>query len=86
MTANAYVLLRVVPDKTQEVKERLSQIPGALVREVFGPHDLVVELEADTTVDITSTVSFKIRSIPHVTQTITCMWVAGAFSGDAGGD
>lgn len=80
MAANAYVLLKVQPDKTEEVKSRLRSIPGAIVREVLGPHDFVIELVADTPVDITSIVSFKIRRIPYVKETITCMWVENAFS------
>lgn len=80
MATNAFVLLKVKPEKTEEVKRRLHRIPGAIVREVLGPHDLVVELTADTPVDITSMVSFKIRRIPYVTETITCICVEGAFT------
>ena len=84
MPANAYVLLKVVPEKTQEVLARLREIPNAVVHEVLGPHDIVVELEADTNVDIRSIVSFKIRSIPHVTESVTCLWFEDTFHDAAG--
>ena len=78
MAANAYVLLNVEPQKTDEVAERLSAIPRALIRQVLGPYDMIVELAEDTAVDITSVVRTKIRSIPGVTATVTCLWLEGA--------
>ena len=77
MVANAYVLLDVEPQRTSEVLKRLQAIPRGIVQEVLGPYDMVVELAEDTSVDITSTIR-KIRSIPGVTNTITCMWVESA--------
>ena len=86
MPANAYVLITVEPARTDKVVNRLHTIPGALVREVTGPYDVVVELEKDTTVDITSVVRSKIRSIPGVTSTTTCVWFEGSFGQGAGGE
>ena len=77
MAANAYVLLNVEPQRTAQVLERLQAIPRGIVQEVLGPYDMVVELSEDTTVDVTSAVR-KIRSIPGVTDTITCLWIEGA--------
>lgn len=74
MAANAYVLLTVDPPSTSAVRQRLQAIPGAIVREVLGPYDIVVELEADTPEDITSIVRNKIRPISGVTSTVTCLW------------
>ena len=85
MAANAYVLLNVEPQKTHEVMERLEAIPRALVREVLGPYDIIVELDEDTAVDITSVVASKIRPVPGITQSITCMWIEGADT-QAGGE
>jgi len=86
MPANAYVLLNVDPAHTGDVVRQLSTIPGALVREVTGPYDVVVELERDTVVNITSLVRTKIRTIPGVTSTLTCLWIEGSFGQDAGGE
>ncbi len=85
MLAIAYVLLTVEPQRTEEVLRRLQAIPRALVREVLGPYDIVVELSEDTSVDITSVVRSKVRSIPGVTNTITCMCIEGANM-QAGGE
>lgn len=75
MAVNAYVLLTVEPARTQAVAERLRAIPRAIVHEVLGPYDIVVELEADTPEDLTSVLRAKIRSIVGVTATVTCIWL-----------
>ena len=85
MAAHAYVLLNVEPAVTDNVIKQLRAIPGAFIREVLGPYDVVVELEKDTAVDITAVVRTKIRSIRGVTSTTTCMWFEGAYGLEAGG-
>lgn len=77
MAVNAYVLVNVDPQESVNVLERLQAIPKAFVREVLGPYDFVVELEEDTVVDITSIVRAKIRPVPGVTSTVTCLWTEG---------
>lgn len=74
MAANAYILITVEPAQTRAVGERLRTIPGALVREVLGPYDFVVEIEADTEEDLTAVLRNKIRPISGVTSTVTCLW------------
>ena len=74
MSANAYVLITVEPARTEAIRERLQAIPGSFIREVLGPFDFIVEIEADTPEDITHIMRSKIRSIPGVTSTITCPW------------
>ena len=73
MAASAIILLNVEPAKTQEVLARLRAIPAAYVREVLGPYDVVVELEADTGEDITAILRSKVRPISGVASTVTCM-------------
>ena len=75
MAANAYVLLSVDPPRTQAIVERLRTIPRAIVHEVLGPYDVVVELEEDTREDLTAVVRSKIRPVPGITSTITCLWL-----------
>ena len=55
--------------------ERLRSIPGAIVQEVMGPYDVVVELQSDTPEDITAVLRHKIRSVDGVTNTVTCPWI-----------
>jgi uncharacterized membrane protein len=78
MAANAYVLLTVEPQLTDEVAARLEAIPRALVRQVLGPYDMIVELSEDTAVDVTAVVRSKIRPIPGVASTVTCLWLDGS--------
>lgn len=75
MTANAYILITVEPARTHEVIEQLRTIPEAFVREVLGPYDVIVELEADTPEDITAILRHKVRPLRGVTNTVTCMWL-----------
>ena len=74
MATNAYILINVEPARTAEVLERLDAISGAAVREVLGPYDVVVELEAGTPEDITAILRHRIRPISGVTNTVTCLW------------
>jgi DNA-binding Lrp family transcriptional regulator len=74
MAANAYVLINVAPASTGAVVERLRAIAGAVVREVLGPYDVIVELEADTQEDITAILRHKIRPLYGITNTVTCIW------------
>ena len=73
MAANAYVLINVEPARTAPVFEELRAIQGAIVHEIMGPYDMVVELEMDTPEDIFGLVRNKIRSVHGVTNTVTCM-------------
>ncbi|MFQ6029548.1 MAG: chaperone NapD [Dehalococcoidia bacterium] len=74
MAANAYILVNVEPTKTTAVVQRLREVPGAIVQEVLGPYDIVVELEADTQEDITALLRHRIRPVDGVTNTVTCIW------------
>lgn len=75
MAASAYILVNIDPTKTTKVVKRLETVSGAIVREVMGPYDAVIELERDTVEDLTSAIASKIRSIPGGTATVTCLWI-----------
>lgn len=66
--------LKAIKQAFEGSKVRLKSIPGAIVREALGPYDVVVELEADTTEDITAILRHKIRPIHGITNTVTCIW------------
>ncbi len=74
MAANAYILINTEPPKTREVVERLNGLRGILVREVLGPYDIVVELEADTHEDLVGILRQRILPINGIVDTITCLW------------
>ncbi|MBC8280768.1 MAG: Lrp/AsnC ligand binding domain-containing protein [Chloroflexi bacterium] len=73
MAANAFILVNADPTSTDEVIKKLGAISGAVVHEVLGPYDFVVDLEADTQEDITAVLRNKIRPIKGVTNTVTCI-------------
>ncbi len=73
MAANAFVLINVDPEKTRAVVDQLERISGAVVHEVLGPYDIVVDMEADTQEDLTAVLRNKIRPIHGVTNTVTCI-------------
>ncbi len=73
MAANAFVLINVDPENTRTVVDQLERISGAVVHEVLGPYDIVVDIEADTQEDLTATLRNKIRPIHGVTNTVTCI-------------
>ena len=73
MAANAYIMVNVDPIHTQNVLNKLQAITGAVVREVLGLYDFVVDLEADSQEDITAILRHKIRPIKGVTNTVTCI-------------
>ncbi|MCH7736001.1 MAG: hypothetical protein IH872_01235 [Chloroflexi bacterium] len=63
MAANAYILINADPTSTTEVAQKSKAISGAVVHEVQGPYDFVVDLEADTQEDITAILRHKVRPI-----------------------
>ena len=73
MAANCYILVNVEPAKTRAVVEKLQGISGAIVHEVMGPYDMVVDVEADTHEDLTAMLRNKIRPIHGITNTVTCI-------------
>ena len=74
MATNAYVLINTEPTKTQNIVERLRAIDGSYVREVLGPYDIVLELEAATPEDLTEMLRHRVRPISGITNTVTCLW------------
>jgi DNA-binding Lrp family transcriptional regulator len=81
MSVNAYILINAERESIPEVLERLCAIPGGIVREVFGPYDVVVELETGTPEDLTEIVRHNISPIQGITNTVTCMWYAKDVTG-----
>lgn len=73
MAAHAFILVNADPTSTEKVIQNLKSISGAVVHEVLGPYDFVVDLEADTQEDITAIMRNKIRPIAGVTNTVTCI-------------
>ena len=75
MESHAYVLINVEPARTQRVIAHLRTIPGATVREVLGPYDIIMELEAEAPEYVTAILREKIRPVAGITSTVTCPWI-----------
>ena len=70
--AKAFIMITTEPTETQRIGERLRNMRGAVVYEVLGPFDFIVDMEADTPEDLTSTLRNNVRSISGVSATLTC--------------
>ena len=73
--AYATVLINTEPTETQAVFDRLEQIPNTKARQVMGPYDIIVEIQADASEYIGKVLREKIRPIKGVTNTVTCVWL-----------
>lgn len=73
--ARVFVFIEVIPAKTKIIVAQLRDIRCAVVREVFGPYDIVVELEVNGREYITSTLREQIRSLDGVIHTVTCICI-----------
>lgn len=70
--AKAFIMITAEPSETQRIGERLRNMRGAVVYEVLGPFDFIVDMEADSPEDLTSTLRNNVRSITGVSATLTC--------------
>ena len=72
----AFILINTETNLTKQTVDRIRRLEGVLkVHEVLGPYDLVVELEATLLEEITEILRAKIRPIPGVRNTVTCVSV-----------
>jgi DNA-binding Lrp family transcriptional regulator len=73
MSAKAFVMVKVEPTATRRVVEQLKELSGAVVYEVLGPYDIVLDIEADTQEDLTAVLRNSVRTQAGVTDTVTCI-------------
>jgi DNA-binding Lrp family transcriptional regulator len=76
MAAKAFILVSCEPARTQAVGDRLRGIQGALVYEVMGPFDFILDIETDTPENLNNVLRSKVRAIAGVTDTLTCIVMA----------
>ena len=72
MSAKAFVMVKVEPAATRKVVEQLKKPSGAVVYEVLGPYDIVLDIEANTQEDLTAVLRNSVRTQVGVTDTVTC--------------
>jgi DNA-binding Lrp family transcriptional regulator len=68
----AYIFIEARPAKAQEVKDKISQIPGAKnVHLVTGPYDIVALVEAPDIKALGALVISQIQVVEGVNKTLT---------------
>lgn len=73
MGVQAYVLVQTAVGRAVEVSQRIRTLTGVRVaRDVTGPYDVVVEVEADTMDDLGRLVVAQVQQVPGITRTVTC--------------
>ncbi len=69
----AYVFLTVDPGQSKAIIQKLHDIPKAVAREIFGPYDIVVEIERQSPAEISAVIQGEIRNLYGVTSSMTCI-------------
>ncbi len=76
--ANAYILLETTPGSIRDVASMLREIEELhTVDVVTGPHDIIVVLDAADMETLGDLLAEKVRTIPGVVRTTTCIGVPG---------
>ena len=66
-----YILATCVPGNEKEVIQKIKELPNVSeVNGIMGKHDIFVKIQADDVTKVDSTIS-KVRTVPHVTHTIS---------------
>ena len=73
MSAKAFVIVKVEPAATRKVVEQLKKPFEAVVYEVLGPYDIILDIESDTQEDLTAVLRNSVRTQVGVTDTVTCI-------------
>ncbi|MBI5043715.1 MAG: Lrp/AsnC ligand binding domain-containing protein [Nitrospirae bacterium] len=76
MSLSAYVLIRVVGDKTESAFKFISALKGVKsVHTVTGPYDIIALVEAPDLKGLGEMILSKIRTLDGVRETTTCIVV-----------
>lgn len=74
MAISAFVLVDVIGDHTKSAFKTITRLPGVKhVYAITGPHDLIVDIEADTLENLNELVLSRLRSVDGVTKTTTAI-------------
>lgn len=74
----AYVLVNCHLGFEKPVIEQLKKIPEVKeARGTFGAYDIVVKVEADDTAKLREAITWKVRKVPNIQDTITLLKVEG---------
>jgi DNA-binding Lrp family transcriptional regulator len=66
-----YILATCIPGNEKEVIQKIKELPNiSEVNGIMGKYDIFVKIESDDVLKVDSTIS-KVRSVPHVTNTMS---------------
>jgi len=72
-----YILATCVPGNEKEVITNIKSLPNVVeVNGVMGKYDIFIKVSADTPLTVDSSIS-KVRSVPHITSTLTMSAIYG---------
>ena len=72
-----YILATCVPGNEKEVIQMIKEIPNVVeVNGIMGKYDIFVKIQAGEVMKVDSTIS-KVRSVPHVTSTVSIPAIYG---------
>lgn len=66
-----YILATCIPGNEKEVIQKIRELPNIVeVNGIMGKYDIFVKIAADDVTKVDSTIS-KVRTVPHITSTIS---------------
>jgi len=72
-----YILATCVPGNEKEVIQMIKEIPNVVeVNGIMGKYDIFVKIQAGEVMKVDLTIS-KVRSVPHVTSTVSIPAIYG---------
>lgn len=72
-----YILATCIPGNEKEVIQMIKEIPNVVeVNGIMGKYDIFVKIQAGEVMKVDSTIS-KVRSVPHVTSTVSIPAIYG---------
>ncbi len=72
-----YILATCIPGNEKEVIQKIKEIPNVVeVNGIMGKYDIFVKIQASEVMKVDSTIS-KVRSVPHVTSTVSIPAIYG---------
>ena len=72
-----YILATCIPGNEKEVIQKIKEIPNVVeVNGIMGKYDIFVKIQAAEVMKVDSTIS-KVRSVPHVTSTVSIPAIYG---------
>jgi DNA-binding Lrp family transcriptional regulator len=72
-----YVLATCIPGNEKEVIQEIKKLPNVIeVNGIMGKYDIFVKIQADQVIKMDSAIS-KVRSVPHITSTVSIPVIYG---------